>query len=97
MTTKAEKLTPELRRLRASIAANVAHATHDSREMTKNARKASAAALDARLLAVLDPDGDLPADERERRLKHARKAHFAGLAFQSAKTRQANAAAKRGL
>ncbi len=80
-------LDPERAALLGRIGAHRLHATHDSAEITKAAREASATALDARLLAEIDPDGALSEAERLRRLAHARRAHFARLALRSAQAR----------
>ena len=75
------------RTLIARIGAYSLHAKHDSRVTSAPGRKAAALALDARLLAEIDPDGNLPEAERARRLECARKAHFSRLALKSAKAR----------
>ncbi len=79
------------RSIRARIGAHQLHATHDSVELTRAARQASTTALNLRLLAELDPADVLPPAERERRLAHARKAHFAKLALRSAQARRRKA------
>ena len=66
------------------------HATHDSKKLTENARKA----FNDRFEREADPDGKLPDDERRRRAEHLRKAHFTQLALKSAKARRERAAAK---
>jgi hypothetical protein len=38
----------------------------------------------------VDPDGELPIEERQRRAEHARKAYFLRLALASAKARRAS-------
>ncbi|MCX6022227.1 MAG: hypothetical protein NTZ05_10950 [Chloroflexi bacterium] len=75
---------------RGRIRAHRLHATHDSREITANAR----AAFMDRFQREVDPDGTLPEAERERRAEHAKKAHFARLAHQSAQTRRSRKAKK---
>jgi len=65
------------------IGAHRLHATHDSRATTTKAR----AAFLERFEREVDPDCSLPADERTRRAEHARRAHFARLALQSAEAR----------
>lgn len=52
------------------------HLTHDSREVSAPGRKAAADKLNARLLAVIDPDGTLPEATRERELTKARSRYF---------------------
>ena len=74
-------LSPSERTLRARIGAYSLHAQRDSRVTTAPGRKAAADKLNARLLAEVDPDSILPADERARRLEHARRAHFSKLAL----------------
>lgn len=77
------KLTPEQRRLRARIAAHASWArTTDRSARTAPAR---AKALDNIDSTVHDPS--LSADERQRRIMSARKAHFAQLALRSARAR----------
>ncbi len=71
--------------LRGRIGAFRLHATHDPRETTANGR----AAFLKRFEHQVDPDGVLPADERQRRAMYARKAHFARLALKSARSRRA--------
>lgn len=57
------------------------HARNDARVTTAPARAAARTKLDTALLNEIDPDNKLSADERERRLQHARSAHFAALAY----------------
>ena len=81
-------LTPTQRSTRAKIGAHSLHAKYDSKEITRPARIARTAAIDARILAEIDPTGILPPEERERRLEHGRKAYFGKLALLSARVRQ---------
>jgi hypothetical protein len=74
------------RTLRAQLAAHTMHAKHDARKTTAKAR----AAFLARFEAEVDPDGTLPAEERQRRAEHARSAYFTRLAFAAAKARRRN-------
>jgi hypothetical protein len=67
------------------IGAHVVHASHDSRQITAQAR---AAFLDS-FEREVDPDFVLPAAERRRRAAHALRAHFARLALRSVETRRA--------
>ncbi len=83
-------LSPARASLLGRIGAHRLHATHDSREITKNARSAFL----ARFEREVDPDGVLPVEERTRRAAHARKAYFAALALKSADARQARRPAK---
>ena len=76
-------LTAAQRRLRARMAAYSLHATHDPLDTTRAAREA----FMARFERQVDPDGRLPAPERQRRAEAAKKAYFAGLALKSAKAR----------
>jgi hypothetical protein len=85
-------LTPEQRRLRASIAANTLWAkVDDPSAHTAPARRASL----VRFEDEVDPDGILTPDERARRAEYARKAHFQRLALASSKARAAKAGARR--
>lgn len=70
--------------LRGRIGAYRLHATHDPKETTKAARTAFL----ARFELEVDPDGLLSPTERARRADSARKAYFAKLAHQSAKSRR---------
>ena len=64
-----------------TIGAHRVHALHDSKELTKNGRAASQSALNERLLDEIDPARELPDEERAKRLKHARSAHFRQLSL----------------
>jgi len=77
-------LSPELRTLRARVAAHSKWAKTDPVEGTAAAR---AAFLD-RFSREVDPDGLLPSAERARRAEHARQAYFTKLAFKSAQARR---------
>ena len=72
------------RSLRGRIGAYSLHAAYDSRELTAPARKAFL----SRFELEVDPEGELPAQERERRAGHARKAYFTRLALASVKARR---------
>lgn len=78
-------MTPEQRTKRARLAAYAMHAKHDSKDITAKAR----ATFLQRFEEQVDPDRTLPEAERQRRADHARKAHFARLAYLSAKARAA--------
>jgi hypothetical protein len=78
---------------RARIGALTLHALYSGEEITANWRQGSQDALNRRLLAEIDPENKLPPEERARRLEYARKAHFASLAWKSAKARRAKKAA----
>ena len=73
-----------MRALRGRIGAYRLHATHDPRETTRRARAAFLATFED----AVDPDGQLAPEERARRAAALRKAHFARLAFLSAKARR---------
>ena len=73
-----------IKSLRGRIGAHKLHATNDSRYLTAPARKAFL----GRFEREVDPQGQLPLKERERRAAHARKAYFAKLAYLSAKARR---------
>lgn len=73
--------------LRGRIGAYRLHATHDSRETSQPGRRAFLASFERQV----DPDGTLPPAERTRRAAHARSAHFAQLAYLSARARRKRA------
>lgn len=78
---------PSERVLRAKLAAHSLHAqVADPAAHTAPARRAF---LD-RFEREVDPQGLLPAGERQRRAEHARKAYFLRLALASAKARRAS-------
>jgi hypothetical protein len=60
------------------------HAKHDARETTANGR----ATFLARFEAEVDPNGTLPAEERQRRAEHARSAYFTRLALAAVQARR---------
>lgn len=70
-------------RLSGRIGAYRMHAMYDARETTAKAR----AAFHSKFDREVDPDGVLSPEVRRRRAEAARKAHFARLAFLSAKAR----------
>lgn len=87
-----ERLSPELRTLRAQLAAHTKWAnTDDPVEATAPARKA----FNDRFEKQVDPDGTLDPEERARRAESARKAYFTQLAFKSARARREVAAARK--
>lgn len=71
-------------RLAGRLGALHQHARHDGRVTTAPGR----AAFLSRFEAEVDPDGDLPAEERGRRAAFARRAYFTGLALRSARARR---------
>lgn len=80
-------LTPELRSQRARVAAYSRWARYDAREGTQAARDA----FHQRFIEQVDPTGELPPAERERRATAAMKAYMASLSFKSAKARSKRA------
>ena len=84
----ASSLTPTERSLRARLAAHSSWAqTADPSSRTRAARDAF---LD-RFEREVDPDGQLPPEERRVRAEHARKAYFSQLALKSAQARRKKA------
>lgn len=80
-----ERMTPAQRSLHARIAAHTSWAnTTDRAARTAAARKAA----HDRFATLVDPDGELPADERARRADNARSAHFSRMALLSAQARR---------
>ena len=76
-TAEHSSLTPEQRSQRARIAALARHSRTDGADATAAARSAF---LD-RFMAQVDPDGQLPMDERVRRAELAKRAHFQRMAY----------------
>ena len=76
-------LTPEQRTMRARLAAYTLHATHDPVETTKPARTAFL----ARFIKQVDPDNELPTEERHRRAQAALKAYMTALSLKSSVAR----------
>ena len=89
-----EQLTPELRSLRARMAAHALHKTHDGREVTAEAGAADPSS-DAYWQRKVDPDLQLDPVERNRRADHAKKEHYARMAYRSAIARSSKAKARR--
>ena len=87
-----QAMNPGERALRARLGAYVMHGRNDARETTAKAR----AAFLARFERQADPDGVLPAAERQRRAQQLRRAYFARLALASAKARRARRPAAKG-
>jgi hypothetical protein len=75
---------PAERTLRARMAAYILHSRYDSKELTAAARRA----FNDRFENEVDPDGILPATERQRRATAAKKAYFTRLALKSAQARR---------
>lgn len=76
--------TPELRSLRARMAAHESWAHTEDRTARTDAARA---AFFARFEREVDPDGVLGPQERHRRALSARKAYYARLAYRSAQSR----------
>ena len=85
-------MNPGERALRARLGAYVMHARNDARETTAKAR----AAFLARFERLADPEGRLPAAERQRRAQQLPSADFAQLALASAKACRARRPATKG-
>lgn len=82
-------LSPEQRKLRASLAAHAMHAKNDSRDISANAR----AGFLKRFLDQVDAaTPGLPEAERQRRADHLLKAHMRRLALASSRARARKAA-----
>ena len=77
-------LTEEDRRNRARAAAYAKHAAHDPLPTVTKANKAFRDSFEAKV----DPRGELPPKERERRAEMAFKSHMASLAYRSARARR---------
>jgi hypothetical protein len=75
---------PHLMALRGRIGGHVAHARHDSRQLTASARAAFRASFEV----TADPAGDLEPAERRRRAEQLLRAHYARLAYLSAVARR---------
>lgn len=85
-------LTPAERSLRASIAAHTRWANSSKAERQRIADNGQAGLL-RKFAAEIDPDGTLPADERDRRARNALHAHMKRLALHSSQTRRGAGAA----
>ena len=84
------QLSPEERRLQASLAVHESWArTQDRSERTRPAREA----LLRRFEREVDPDGVLDPEERQRRAEHARSAHYSRMALKRAKAQRLRAEA----
>lgn len=79
---------PLVRRQVARIGGLTRAARYDGREVTRAARRG----FIARFEDEVDPDGQLPPGERQRRARAAMRAHMARLALRSAKSRRKGAA-----
>lgn len=85
-------LTPSQRVLQARMAASAKHARTDGRAATAAARAASPGSDDY-WFAVVDPDEQLSAAEREKRARNAKREHFTRLALKSARARATRSSA----
>ncbi|MFI7049045.1 hypothetical protein [Streptosporangium sandarakinum] len=86
-------LTPAERTLRSRMGAYISWAnTADPAARTKPGRDAFL----ARFEREVDPDGELPVEERQRRAESLRRAHMQKLALASAQKRREKRAAKGG-
>jgi hypothetical protein len=84
-----DDLTPEQRSLRARIAVNESWArTKDRAARTKNGTDASPARL-AYWERRVDPEGEMDDATRAKAAENARTAHYARMAYRSAKARRA--------
>lgn len=83
-------LTPAERSLRASLAAHTRWANTDRVERQRLADSGQAGLL-RRFAAEVDPEGLLPADEREKRARSLLTAHMKRLALASSKSRRGGA------
>ncbi len=72
------------RSLRSSIAANIRWSKTPTAERARQAERGQAGLL-ARFAAEVDPDGVLPADEREKLARNAYAAHMKRLALRSSR------------
>jgi hypothetical protein len=78
-------LSPQEAALRGRVGAHVTHSRYDSTALTAPAR----ARFMQRFEDQVDPDRLLHPDERERRTRHALRAHMQRLALLSARSRRA--------
>ncbi len=80
-------LTPTERSLRSRLGAHALHAKYSGLEITRVARAASPGSDEYWLRQV---DTHLPEEERLRRARHLKKAHFTRLALRSSIVRRRN-------
>ena len=86
------QMNPSERALRARLAAHAMHGRHDARQTTAKARAAFLASFERQA----DPEGQLPAAERQRGAQQVRSAYVARLALASVKARRARRPTKGG-
>jgi len=79
---KAQRLTADQRTLRARVGAHAMHA--QGKTNTLPAREA----MQRKFELQVDPNGELPPDVLAKRVEHAKKAYFQGLALKSATARR---------
>ncbi len=84
-------LTPEERTLRSRIGGYTATARNGGHAQTEAARKVGPTA-DAYWARVVDPDEKLPVEERAKRARAAKSAHFARLALKKSQDARRNSA-----
>ena len=84
MSKHTRELTPERAAMLGRIGGLATASRHDPKDMTAPARRGFL----ARFERQVDPDGALPAEERERRAQAALKSHMARLALSSADARR---------
>lgn len=77
-------LSPAQRRVRARMGGHAVHAKHGSEAIAARARRG----FMARFERQVDPDGTLSPAERERRARHAMKAHMNAMALKSVRSRR---------
>src|SRR4026208_2626207 len=81
---EAQTLDAEEMQLRGRLGAFTTLSRHDPRVLTAQARRQFL----QQFLDEVDPQSELPAEERERRAHYARKRYFAELALKSARARR---------
>ncbi|MDT5125623.1 MAG: hypothetical protein QOH54_1267 [Mycobacterium sp.] len=87
------KLTPEQRKQRAQIAANVRWSKSDA-ETRLTTTQAGRDAANQRFIDMVDPQRKLGEAERAKLVKNARAAYFQKLAFNRSRNQQARKAAR---
>ena len=85
-----DSLARKERSQRASIARGYGVAKYGTAHLTKAAQHAANV---TRFERQVDPDGELPAQERAKRADHARKAYMRALSLKAVAARRAKAAA----
>ena len=90
MKVTPKPLTPEQRQQRARMGGTATASRHDPKEYTQAAHKG----WRDRFLNEVDPRGEPPEAERQRRADAAQRLYMQRLAWKSAQARRRNAAAK---